>query len=57
MTGSVHSQRPMVVYSVPDQYTSTSDTETEAHLPEVHGEITCGLDTGLVGLEPEISNF
>lgn len=39
MTDSVHSQRPMIVYSVPDQYISTSGTETEVHLPEVHREI------------------
>lgn len=57
MTDSVHSQRPMMVYSVADQHTSTSGTETEAHLPEVHREIIYGLDTGLVGLEPEISYF
>lgn len=57
MTDNVHSQRPMIVYSVADQYAFTSDAETEVHLPEVHREITCGLDTGLVGLEPEISYF
>lgn len=57
MTDSVHSQRPMVVYSVAEQYTSTSDAETEVHFPEVHREITFDLDTGLVELEPEISYF
>lgn len=35
----------------------TSDAETEVHLPEVHREITCGLDTSLVWLEPEIGYF
>lgn len=46
-----------MVYSVAEQYTSTSDAETEVHFPEVHREITFDLDTGLVELEPEISYF
>lgn len=46
-----------MTYSVADQYTSTSYAETEVHFPEVHREITCDLDTGLVELEPEISYF
>lgn len=58
MTDSVHSQRPMIVYSVADQFTFTPlNAETEVHFPEVYREITCDLNTGLVGLESEIGYF